>query len=185
MRVARADPDLVNSDRELVLELAQSGRLPAPLASNPLACELEGQVLELATDRGLATLAFAPPARFAQGGGVLQGGIVAALLDFAMAFAAHAKLLRDDRGFATASMSVHLLRPAPPARYLSRGRIVRAGRKLLFAEAELVAAPTHGGTAADGPGPANAAPLSAAPAGANTGGELIATASAVLALAER
>ena len=161
--MARAHPDLVNPDRELVLELSQSGRLPAPLASNPLACELEGQVLELATDRGLATLAFDPPARFAQGGGVLQGGIVAALLDFAMAFAAHAKLLRDDRGFATASMSIHFLRPAPPARYLSRGRIVRAGRKLLFAEAELVAAP----------------------ASANAGGELIATASAVLALAER
>jgi uncharacterized protein (TIGR00369 family) len=150
----------VNTDRDLVLELSKSGRLPAPLASNPLAQELGGEVLELSTESGLAMLAFYPPARFAQGGGVLQGGIVTALLDFAMAFAAHAKLLGEDRGFATASMSIQFLRPAPPAHYIAHGRIVRTGRKLLFAEARLVA-----GDAPDG--------------------DLIATASAVLALSER
>lgn len=146
----------MNTDRDLVLELSRSGRLPAPLASNPLALELGAQVLELA-DTGQAVLAFDPPARFAQGAGVLQGGIVAALLDFAMAFAAHAKLAADGRGFSTASLDVHFLRPAPPARYIARGRIVRAGRRLLFAQAEL--------TAQDG--------------------ELIATASAVVPVTER
>ena len=150
----------MNTDRDLVLELSKSGRLPAPLASNPLAQELGGEILELSTESGLAMLAFNPPARFAQGGGVLQGGIITALLDFAMAFAAHAKLRGEDRSFATAAMSVQFLRPAPPARYIAHGRIVRAGRKLLFAEARLVAA--------DSPD-----------------GHLIATASAVLALSER
>ncbi|HYK24868.1 MAG TPA: PaaI family thioesterase [Steroidobacteraceae bacterium] len=149
----------MNTDRDLVLELSKSGRLPAPLASNPLAQELGGEILELSTESGLAMLAFNPPARFAQGGGVLQGGIITALLDFAMAFAAHAKLRGEERGFATASMSIQFLRAAPPARYVAHGRIVRAGRKLLFAEARLVAA-----SAPD---------------------DLIATASAVLALAER
>ncbi|MGH8261650.1 MAG: PaaI family thioesterase, partial [Steroidobacteraceae bacterium] len=81
--------------------------------------------------------------------GVLQGGIVTALLDFAMAFAAHAKLavsaerpagtepVAGGRAFATASLTVHFMRPAPPGRYVARGRIVRAGRRLLFAEAQL------------------------------------------------
>ena len=168
----------MNTDRDLVLELSKSGRLPAPLASNPLARELGGEILELGTDGGLAVLAFNPPARFAQGSGVLQGGIVTALLDFAMAFAAHAKLLGDDRGFATASMNIQFLRPAPPARYIARGHIVRAGRKLLFAEAKLVAA--------------EALPMVADPAGSGGPGrndapdrDLIATASAVFALAER
>ncbi len=167
----------MNTDRDLVLELSKSGHLPAPLTSNPLARELDGELLELATDRGLAVLAFKPPARFAQGSGMLQGGIVTALLDFAMAFAAHAKLTGEPRGFATASMNVQFLRPAPPARYIALGRIVRAGRKLLFAAAKLVRAAAPGATAA----PA----ASAAPGADDTlGGDLIATASAVLALAD-
>jgi uncharacterized protein (TIGR00369 family) len=149
-------PDPVNTDRDLVLELLRSGAAPVPLTGSPLARELAGEVLELSAHAGQAVLAFAPPARFAQGAGVLQGGIVTALLDFAMAFAAHAKLSTDERGFSTASLNVHFLRPAPPARYIARGRIVRSGRKLLFAEAALSGA----------------------------AGELIATASAVLPLSE-
>ena len=151
----------MNTDRDLVLELSKSSQLPARLASNPLARELQGEILQLAADEALAVLAFEPPARFAQGEGVLQGGIITALLDFAIAFAAHAKLAGDQRSFATASMHVHFLRPARPARYIARGHIVRAGRRLLFAEAELV------------------------PGDATSRGELIASASAVLALLER
>lgn len=170
----------MNTDRDLVLELSKNGRLPARLASNPLACELEAEVLELSIDSGRAVLAFDPPARFAQGGGVLQGGIVTALLDFAMAFAAHAKLAGEHRSFATASMNVHFLRPAPPARYIARGRIVRAGRKLLFAEAELVAAGA-GTSGAEAMRPPDAVPAR----DSASDGELIATATAVLPLAER
>lgn len=129
----------MNTDRDLVLELLRNGRLPAPLASNPLARELAGEIVALDAQRGAATLAFTPPERFAQGAGVLQGGIITTLLDFAMAFAAHTQLGADERTFATASLTVHLMRPAPPARYIARGRIVRAGRRLLFAEADLAA----------------------------------------------
>ncbi|MGH8220838.1 MAG: PaaI family thioesterase [Steroidobacteraceae bacterium] len=168
----------MNSDRDLVLELTQGGRLPAPLASNPLARELEAEVLEVSPDGGAAVLAFDPPARFAHGGGVLQGGIVTALLDFAMAFAAHAQLATDQRAFATASMNIHFLRPAPPARYIARGRIVRAGRKLLFAEAQLFSAGPSGPAATSEPG-------AAAGRESASDGELIAAASAVLSLAER
>ena len=161
--------DLLNTDRDLVLELSKSGRLPARLTSNPLARELEGEILKLTTDSGDAVLAFEPPARFAQGGGVLQGGIITALLDFAMAFAAHAKLTGEQRTFATVSMNVHFLRPAPPARYIAHGHIVRAGRRLLFAEARLIAAAA--------PGDDDLSDISRR--------ELTATASAVLALSER
>jgi len=170
----------VNSDRDLVLELLRSGRLPAPFASSPLARELEGEVLGLDAETGFAALAFNPPVRFAQGAGVLQGGIIAALLDFAMAFAAHAKLAGGERGaeakaqaaggeraFSTASLDVHFLQPARPGPYIARGRIVRAGRRLLFAEARLS---RHPGAAHDG---------------WTTADELIATASAVLPVVER
>ncbi len=146
----------MNADRALVLQFLQAGRKPAALTSNPLARDLGGELLELDTERGTALLAFDPPARFVQGAAVLQGGIVATLLDFAMAFSAHAALADRERAFSTASLNVSLLRPAVPGRYLARGRIVRAGRALLFADAELAA----------------------------TDGRTVATASAVMPLAE-
>ncbi len=129
----------MNTDRALVLQFLQDGRKPAAITSNPLARELGGALLELDTDRREALLAFEPSPRFAQGTQVLQGGIVATLLDFAMAFAAHATLAAEERPFATATLAVSLLRPAPPGRYLARGRIIRAGRSLLFASGELTA----------------------------------------------
>jgi uncharacterized protein (TIGR00369 family) len=127
----------VNADRALVLEFLQGDRKPAGITSNPLAQELGAELIELDATQGGALLAFVPSTRFVQGAQVLQGGIVAALLDFAMAFAAHARLADEERAFATATLTVSLLRAAPPGRYLARGRIVRLGRKLMFAEAEL------------------------------------------------
>ena len=134
----------MNTDRALVLEFLESGRKPTAVTSNPLAEDLGATLLGLDTNAGTALLAFDPPARFAQGAGVLQGGIIATLLDFAMAFAAHAALAARDCAFATANLSVSLLRPAPPGRYLARARVLRAGRTLLFAEATLVPAPDGG-----------------------------------------
>lgn len=129
----------VNTDRSLVLEFLAGAAKPLAVTSNPLAGDLGGELLELDADPGEALLAFTPPARFAQGSGVLQGGVVATLLDFAMAFAAHAVLAGRERTFATACLSVNLLRPAPPRRYLARGQILRAGRAVLFAQASLAA----------------------------------------------
>ncbi len=129
----------MNTDRALVLQFLQDGRKPTAITSNPLALDLCGELLELDAERGAAVLAFNPPPQFVQGAGVLQGGIVATLLDFAMAFAAHAALVASDRAFSTAALNVSLLRPAPPGRYLARGHIVRTGRHLLFADAELTA----------------------------------------------
>jgi len=129
----------VNTDRALVLDCLRDGRTPVAIASNPLAQDLHGEILALDATLGTAVLAFTPPARFVQGAGVLQGGIIATLLDFAMAFAAHARLAGEERRFSTATLTLTLLRPAPPGRYLAQGRIVRAGGRLLFAEAELSA----------------------------------------------
>jgi uncharacterized protein (TIGR00369 family) len=129
----------VNPDRALVAQFLHGSREPLALASNPLTRELNGSLLQLDEVAGTALLAFEPPERFLQGAQLLQGGISATLLDFAMAFAAHAKLVAtgSPQSFATASLTVHLLRPAPSARYLVRGRIVRMGGKLAFAEGHM------------------------------------------------
>ena len=129
----------MNPDRALVAQFLHGSREPLALGSNPLARDLNGSLLQLDETAGVALLAFEPPERFLQGAQLLQGGISATLLDFAMAFAAHAKLeaAGSPQSFATASLTVHLLRPAPSARYLVRGRIVRMGGKLAFAEGDM------------------------------------------------
>ena len=129
----------MNTDRALVLEFLAGGGTPAAVTSSPLARDLGAELLALDTAAGTALLAFTPPPACLQGAGVLQGGVVAMLLDFAMAFAAHAALADRERAFATACLSVSFLRPAPPGRYLARGHVLRAGRTLLFAEAALTA----------------------------------------------
>jgi uncharacterized protein (TIGR00369 family) len=125
----------VNADRALVLSFVSGGRKPTAIASNPLARDLCGQLLEIDAS-GTTLLSFVPSQQFAQGAGLIQGGIVTTMLDFAMAFAAHARL-SEERAFVTASLSVNLLRAVVPGPCLARGRITRAGRTLLFAAAEL------------------------------------------------
>lgn len=131
----------MNADHALCRRFLQGGRVPLDMEGNPLAQALAGSILEL-DSAGRALLVFVPPQQFVQAAHVLQGGIIAAMLDFAMVFAAHASL-EGNPAFSTATLNVNLLRPAVPARYLARGRIVRKGRKLLFADAELL--PSDGG----------------------------------------
>ncbi len=128
----------MNPDRALVLQFLRGGGQPLAITSNPLASDLGGMIRELEATDGTALLAFEPPHRFLQGAQILQGGAIATMLDFAMAFAAHARLEMQDQAFATASLTVQFLRPAPaPARYLARGRILKSGSRLLYAEADL------------------------------------------------
>jgi uncharacterized protein (TIGR00369 family) len=127
----------VNADRALVLEFLRNGCKPCTLTSNPLAEALGGTLLEIDPAAGSAVLAFEPTAHFLQGGGVLQGGVLACMLDFAMAFAAHGALGGEERPFATATLTVHFLHPAPAAPLVARGTIRQLGRRVIFAEGEL------------------------------------------------
>jgi uncharacterized protein (TIGR00369 family) len=126
----------VNPDRALVLEFLRNGCKPLTLTSNPLAAALGGTLLEIDSAAGSAVLAFEPTGQFLQGAGVLQGGVLAAMLDFAMAFAAHGALA-EERPFATATLTVHLLRPSAAAPLLARGSIRQLGRRVIFADGEL------------------------------------------------
>lgn len=128
----------MNPDRALVLAFLADGQ-PAPIHSNPLARDLRGTLLQADPAQGVALLAFDPPERYLQGGGVIQGGIIATLLDFAMAFAAHARLPAD-LTFATASLTVDMLKPVLPGPLHARGHILRAGTRVMFAAAQLTTA---------------------------------------------
>lgn len=107
-----------------------------PVDSNPLAVDLGATLLEADARTGSLTLGFEPGERFLQGNGVIQGGIVATMLDFAIAFAALARL-PETRSAVTVSLNVHLVKPAPAGRYVARGTVQRMGGKLAFMQAEL------------------------------------------------
>src|SRR5215475_6156253 len=77
---------------------------------------------------------------FSQYSGHLHAGMIAALLDTACGFAAATKV-----GSVTAShFSMNCLRPAVGRALVARGSMVRAGRRQVFARAELFAEDEHG-----------------------------------------
>ena len=125
------------SDHHPILEAFLKAEGPTPVIS-PLAEAMNGQIQELDPATGLAVLSFEPDARYLQGAGVIQGGIVAAMLDFSMALSAFAKL-PPGRSVGTVSLTTHFLKPVLPGRHIARSRLDRLGGKLIFASAELFA----------------------------------------------
>ncbi len=97
---------------------------------------LKGDILEMDVEEGRAVLAFEPDARFLQAGGVIHGGIVTTMLDYAMAMAAFSKL-GAGRSFATVSLTSHFLKSALPGRHLVRAALDRMGGRMIFASGEL------------------------------------------------
>lgn len=107
-----------------------------PIDSNPLAADLGGVLTALDAEAGIVCLDFSPGPRYIQGNGTLQGGIVATMLDFAIAFAGLAAL-PDSRYAVTASLTVNMFKPALAGRYTVRAQLNRVGGKVVFASAEL------------------------------------------------
>ncbi len=123
-------------DQALLRRFAAGDGAPMAGNSNPLATALGCRILRVDVQAGEVELAYEPGALFVQGTGVLQGGAVSAMLDFAMAYALMAKL-PEGSSCATASMSTSFLLPAPQGAYRASGYLERAGRTLAFARAEL------------------------------------------------
>lgn len=70
---------------------------------------------------------------FAEGGGGLHGGAVTAGLDTVCASAAHTLVAAGD-GVLTAELKTSFLRYALAERFRFEGRVIKAGRTLIFAE---------------------------------------------------
>ena len=126
----------INPDQEaLHLWLADPSQLPT-FAANPMASAMGTRLLALDAAGGAIRLAFTPDGIFLQGAGVLQGGAVTAMLDFAMAFVLLA-VLPAGHSCTTANVNVSFLRAAPRGRYIASAAILRRGRQLAFTSANL------------------------------------------------
>lgn len=133
MRVApSAGPD--NPDRFFIEQFIAGGWHDRPVPDSPLAQQLRMRLVH--AERGSVEASFSVGESFTQGGGVIQGGIVAALLDFGLAFAA-LSVLEAGCTAATTALTVNYLRPAPHGDYRVQGQLEKHGRSLIYASARL------------------------------------------------
>jgi uncharacterized protein (TIGR00369 family) len=106
-------------------------------APPPAALLLGWELLSVDPDEGTIEVAFTATEQFLNPVGVVQGGLLAAMLDDTLGPALVATLGPGE--FApTAALHVQFLRPARPGRLVGRGRIVRRGAGVGFLAGELL-----------------------------------------------
>jgi uncharacterized protein (TIGR00369 family) len=69
--------------------------------------------------------------------GLIHGGMLATLADTAMGLAVRT-VLEDGRRHVTVQLSIEFLAPGKQGRIIARGRTIKVGRQLGFAEADVV-----------------------------------------------
>lgn len=93
--------------------------------------------LEFDAAMGRARIAYEAGERFTNRAGVVQGGILCAMLDEGMALATVA--MDEFRTFVpTLELKASFLAPARPGRFVVEGQVVRKGRSVAFVEGRLL-----------------------------------------------
>jgi uncharacterized protein (TIGR00369 family) len=87
---------------------------------------------------GVAEIAIRPNPAISQQHGFVHAGAVSAIADSAAGYAA-LSLMPADTGVLTTEFKINLLAPAAGERIVARGRVVKAGRTLTLAQAEVFA----------------------------------------------
>ena len=87
---------------------------------------------------GLVEIALTPHPGISQQHGFVHGGAVSAIADSAAGYAA-LSVMPADTGVLTTEFKINLLAPAAGERILARGRVVKSGRTLTLAQAEVFA----------------------------------------------
>ncbi len=124
----------MNPDQALLQKFSGA---PLAIDSNPLAALLDCRIMALDRTTGVVRLTFNPGPQFVQGRGVVQGGIVSTMLDFAAAFAALA-VLPEGQTAATATMTVNFQGAVRAGIVSATGMVERAGKRLIFTRAQIV-----------------------------------------------
>jgi acyl-coenzyme A thioesterase PaaI-like protein len=128
-------PEAVNPDHALIQRfLASPG--PCRVDTNPVARDFDAHLIRWDEARRELTLRFRTGERHLQGNGVVQGGLVSAMLDFGLAFAVLA-MVTPPRSAVTAALHVQFEAAVTGAELEVRAAVDRIGGRLAFASAEL------------------------------------------------
>lgn len=114
---------------------AQESRIRASFASQGLMRTLGATLTRVAP--GEVDITMPPTPAISQQHGFIHAGAVAAIADSAAGYAA-LTLMPPNRGVLTAEFKINLLAPATGDLILARGRVIKAGRTLTLAQAEIV-----------------------------------------------
>lgn len=111
--------------------------MPRLLDDTPAASLLGAHPISFDPENGAFRIGFEGRDAFCNMLGVLQGGIVTAMLDMAMSFAAIASIGPEFR-VPTLEIKTAFLAPALPGRLIGEGRPVRTGKTICFTEGRLL-----------------------------------------------
>lgn len=125
---------LVNVDRLAITKALAEGRSDVALDTSPLLRALNCRFLS--GEPGRLTIGFQPGPDHLQGHGVVCGGIIATMLDFALAFATLSRLGSGDSAVSVA-LNVSYLRAVQPGPVRATAEVVTMGYRLAQARAEL------------------------------------------------
>jgi uncharacterized protein (TIGR00369 family) len=117
-------------------DAAYESRVRASFAKQGLMRTLSASLERIAP--GLVEIALTPSAAVSQQHGFVHAGAVATIADSAAGYAA-LTLMPPGAGVLTAEYKINLLAPASGERLVARGRVVKAGRTLTLAQAEVFA----------------------------------------------
>ena len=117
-------------------EAAVADRVEASFARQGLMRTLGASLVKVAP--GLVEIAFSPSAAVTQQHGFVHAGAVSSIADTAAGYAA-LSLMPPGRGVLTTEFKINLLSPAIGERILARGKVLKAGRTLTIAQAEVFA----------------------------------------------
>jgi uncharacterized protein (TIGR00369 family) len=133
--VSWVDPERVRSMMDgltglEVNEAIRDGRLPEPTLSRVLGIRCVG------VSEGEVSAELMPREDLENMGGIIHGGVLAALLDTVMAL--HTRLSAGQK-FATIDLKVNYLRPLSRASGVMRGtgRVINASRRIAYVEGEI------------------------------------------------
>jgi uncharacterized protein (TIGR00369 family) len=118
----------VTSDLDALRAALAPENLPVCAALTPF------EVLEAHAAEGLVRVEFAPQPAFGNHFGDIQGGFVVAMLDAPLALAV---FLATGEFLPTVEIKTSFLAPARIGPCAAEGRVLRAGRSLVFTEAKL------------------------------------------------
>jgi uncharacterized protein (TIGR00369 family) len=117
--------------------MSSADELRALLASQPqpVCAELTPfTILDAESESGFVKLAFAPQPAFRNHFGHIQGGFAVAMLDVVLSLAAFVKLRH---WLPTVEIKCSFLVPAKLGTCIAEGRVIRAGRSMVFLEGKL------------------------------------------------
>jgi uncharacterized protein (TIGR00369 family) len=103
-------------------------------AANPFFCQMGIRVVSKGDGRAVLEMPVRPD--MYNGVGWLQGGLLVALADEAMALAIYTRLAEGE-GIATISESTSFIRGTREGVVQAEGRVIRKGRRVVFCEGEV------------------------------------------------